>query len=306
MYYDKVLHSAELKELGDLIPENYRVQIMRAELTAIATYDSDSEDKKLIGISVTGDHAGWLELVWIVAGEDYREPLQAADYVRYILRRAEKSGRYTGAFCEIHMDESTLQHKNILILAGMEIKETKNNIFEMAISEVTHEDVLMAAAEKSDCIFLDETPDEFIAMLDQKFAEDERPIPVPDYFAPEDYLQELSVICIENDEPVGALLFSEEKDYLVLDLAFSVSPKAMPAMVGTALKRAKELYPEDKRILMPIVGKGAKEIIEKLAPDAERGDIMEAVIWFEKREMPKALKLVMDQLTGKVTKENSK
>lgn len=298
MYTDIRIHSGNLPEFKEMIPENYVSQILRAELTATATYDGEPEAKRLVGISVTGSHAGWMEIVWVFMGPDYAKPSDGSDFVRYLIRRAETSGEYIGVFAEIHMDEGTEFHRNVLLMSGMEITETKNNIYELSLAEVSHERMLYEAARKSDCIFLNEVPEEFLYMLEDQLEKDERAIPVPVEVDWEEYVQELSLICVENDEPVGALLFTEEKDYLVLMLAYSISAKAMSGMIGTALKRARELYEPGKKLLMPIVGRGSREIVERLAPQAKRGDILQAVTWFGKRQVPKSMEYIMRQMMG--------
>ena len=297
MYTDKAIYTANLSQYSDYIPGNYHEQIRVGQLLATATYDGDPESGYLVGVSVTGSHAGWLELVWICMGENYKQKVQAADFLRYVMRRAQKTGEYVGAFTELHMDENTHGHRDILRLAGMELKEAKNNIYELALSEVQHEDMLFSAAKSTDCLFLEELTEDVFEMLEEKLQDDKRPIPAPDYIDWDSYIQELSLICLEKDEAVGLMLFSEEKDYLVLELAYSASAKSMPGMMGTALVRARELYPPDKKILMPIVGKGAADIIARLAPEARRGDILQAVTWFDPTERGKAMEYVLEKMT---------
>ena len=299
MYCDKIIHNANLMSYNEYIPVNYHDQIRKGELSAVATYEGDPENDKLIGVSVTGSHAGWLEIVWVAMADWYKQDVKAADFVRYIMRRAKKSNDYVGAFWEIHMDENTKYIRDILMLSGMELHEAKNNIYELSLSDVEHEDMLYAAAKTADCTFLEDADEDTLEMVEEMIDEDERPIPAPSYFDWNFYIQELSLVCCENGKPVGLLLFSEAKDYLVLELAYSVSSKVMPGMIGTALLKAKELYPPDKRVLMPIVGKGAAEVTARIAPEAQRGDIVEAVTWFKERKVNKSLRFIMDKMKGK-------
>ena len=302
MYSDKIIHNANLKSYNEYIPVNYHEQIKRGELSAVATYEGDPEDDILVGVSVLGSHAGWLEIVWVAMGENYRQDVKAADFVRYVIRRAKKTDNYVGAFCEIHMDENTCMHIDILLLAGMELREAKNNIYEIALSEVEHGGMLIAAAKNADCVFLEDIDEDdyedLLGTVEEMIDEDERPVPSPPFFMWNSYEQNLSLVCLEDENPVGVLLFSVAKDYLVLELAYSLSPKNMPGMVGAALLKAKELYPPDKKILLPIVGKGAADIIAKLAPGARRGDMIQAVTWFKERKTGKALRFIFDKMKG--------
>ena len=296
MFTDIRIDGGNIAVFPDMIPKNYVDQILKAELSAVATYDGDDEDKNLVGISVTGEHAGWLELVWMVMGEKYANLADAGSFVRYVIRRAERSGEYVGVFSELHMDEQTEQHRNVLLLAGMEIREAKNNIYELSLSEISHEELFYEAAGKSDCVFIKDAPEELLEMFEDSIDDDERPIPAPGLINWEGYVQELSLICTEGGKPAGGLLFTEEKDYLVLMLAYSTTAKALPGMIGTVLKKAREIYPPDKKILIPLVGKGVAEIIEKLAPKAKRGDIIQAVVRFEQKTVPKSMEYIMRQM----------
>ncbi len=297
MYKDELIHVGNLINFNAFIPENYRAQIRKKELAAIATYDGTSQDA-LVGVSVTAVHAGWLELVWLAMGEDYRQDMQAADYLRYVLRREKRTGQYVGAFCELHEGEDTRMHRDILTLAGMEIKTAKNNIYELALSEVEHTDMLFAAANNADCRFFSEIAEDLFELAEEKIYEDERVVPMPTYLDSEEYSQELSVMALEDGVPVGVLLLSEAKDYLSIELCYSASVKAMPAMIGTALKKARKLYPPDKRVMMSIVGRRAAELIEKLVPRAVRGEITEAVLWFEAGKTKKKAQIVQKLLRG--------
>ena len=134
--------------------------------------------------------------------------------------------------------------------------------------------------------------------VEEMIDEDERPVPSPTFFEWYSYDQNLSLVCLEDEKPVGVLLFSAAKDYLVIELAYSLSSKNLPGMVGVALLKAKELYPADKRVLLPIVGKGAAETIAKIAPGAHRGSLMQAVTWFKPRKKGKALRFMLDKMKG--------
>ena len=280
MYTDQIIHTANLMNYSEEIPVNYHDQIKKGEISAIATFNGEPGSGRLVGTTITASHAGWLEIIWFSMGEGYHEEVQAADYLRYVIRKAEKTGNYIGAFAEIHVDEHTEKIADILTLAGMELKESKNNNYEIAISEITNDGMLIEQAKRSECIFLEDASEEVIGKLEDKIYDDKRAIPVPSYMEWENYMGDLSVIGLEKGEPIGCLLFTEKKDYLIMELLFSASPKAIPGILGTALIKARELFPGDKKILMPLVGNRSAELVEKLAAGAKRGKIVEAVTWF--------------------------
>ncbi len=299
MNVDRYIRPDMLKEYAFCIPQNYYDQIHKGELTAIATYEGNPEDGHLFGVIVTASHQGWLEIVWAYVGEEYRQEVQAAEFLRYCIRRERKTGRYIGAFCEIHMEEATALHRDILVLCGMELLTVKNNIYELRLSDIKHKDMLLQAAEKEECISLEEADEDILELVEETIADDDRPVPVPSSIEWENYDPELSRICIVDDEPKGVLVFSKAADYLVLELAYTSTPSALPAMLGSALSTAEELYPEDQKILVPIVGRGVGDILGKMAPDAERGDTLQAVMWFEKARPLPSMQFILDQILNK-------
>ncbi len=297
MYVDHLIHSANLADYYDHIPEYYRALIRTGKASAVATYDGGKENGALVGVTVTGNDAGWLDIVWISMGEKYVRLIQRADFLLYILQKAERSGNYYGAYVELHEDESTQEEKDVLYLAGMELRKVRNNLYECRLSDLKKAAELTDPGKELECIFLKDTPEEFLDTLAEKMEDDERPVPIPSFPDWDKYLAEVSLVCVEKDVPVGTLLISEEKDYLVLSLCYSVSATHMAVMLRTAYLKAAELFPDDKRILIPIVGMSADKIVEKLAPTAKRGSIIQAVTWFDKTSQ-EDMDPVMKQMLG--------
>ena len=96
----------------------------------------------------------------------------------------------------------------------------------------------------------------------------------------DEYVQSLSLVGLEKGKTVAVVLVNEIRDYLVVELAYSKSPKVLLGLLGAVLKKAKDRYPEDQKVLIPIVGQGTKGLVDRLLPKAKRGKIMEAVIRF--------------------------
>ncbi len=299
MYKDSVIHSMNLMDYEDYIPVNYHEQIQKGELTAMATFDGERDENRLVGVYVTGSHAGWMELVWVMVSAEYRSIVQIADYIRYILRKAKRTGNFVGAFAEIHADESTEAHLKAVILSGMEIRRAKNNIYEVTPEIFSREEIFLKAASNGTCIPIQEASENLLIQLEDMMDADERPIPVGAYVDWEECLQEISMVCIEENKPAGLMLFKEEKDYIVLELCYSASKTALATMIGTAITAVREQFSEDQKFLIPIVGKDSAPIIEKLFPNAQRGEILEACAWFEQKETSEAYALIKNKISGK-------
>ena len=103
-------------------------------------------------------------------------------------------------------------------------------------------------------------------------------------------------IYVIDDEPTGILLFSHAAEYVVLELAYSVSERALPAMIGSALGYAEQNYSPEQKILIPVVGTGISDIINRMVPDVIRGDALQAVIWFEDAPVKPAMQRMLDQM----------
>ncbi len=285
-----------LSEYDQYIPENYRDQILNAELSAIATYEGDADTGKLVGIMVSADHQGWFEIVWVYMSKEYRSAVMAAEYLRYRLRRIRNTRMFVGAFCEIQVEEEQALQRDVMTLAGMELMYEKNNIYELKLSQIRHRNTLLHAAEGTECIPLAKANRYVLEYIEEQIESDPRPIPFPSEVDWDVYDADISQICVIDDEPGGVLLFSHAEEYLVLELAYSTSERSLPAMIGSALKYAEETLDPDQKILIPIVGTGVSDILNRMVPDVVRGDTLQAVIWFEEPTSQPALQEILDQM----------
>ena len=297
MYFSQAVHGARFMNFADYIPVNYHQQIMLGELHVHAFYEGKNDKGKLVGVTVTADHMGWLEIVWVAMSEEYKRVAHAADLLRHRIGMAKRTGKYVGAFCEIHKDEQTGMHRDVLYLAGMTVNEEKNNIYELTIGEVRACDAFGKAAAGLECMSIEEASYDTLNAAEDEMEMDNRPVPKPYETEWEDFREDISVVCVEGDEPKGVMLFSEAEDYIVLELAYSKSPKVLLNMIISALEKAEGRYDDDQKILIPIVGKGVKEIVEHLLPTARRGTIYQARIRFEEPDIPPVMKMIYDQMT---------
>ena len=296
MYVEQYIQPGKLSDYVKYIPKNYHAQILNGDLSVIATYDGEESGDEPIGVMVLADHQKWFEIVWVYVCREYRTEVKSAEYLRHCLRQAAKTRRYIGAFCEVQVEEEKALHSNVMVLAGMELLYAKNNVYELRLSQIRHRNTLFHAAEGTECIPLSDVDEDILEFIEEQIASDKRPIPFPADVNWESYDEDLSRICVIDDEPAGILLFSHAAEYVVLELAYSVSERALPAMIGSALGYAEQNYSPEQKILIPVVGTGISDIINRMVPDVIRGDALQAVIWFEDAPVKPAMQRMLDQM----------
>ncbi len=283
MYRNDHIYSINLTDYAEYIPETYCAQIRRGELNAVAVYDKVDDSDILFGVYVTAKHNGWLEVVWLYYANKDMGEMARADLLRYCIRteRIAAKGELKGAFMEVHMDEDGEKQKRIFELAGMECRREKNNIYEFRLSQVGQRETFNKVKKRLECRSLCDCDEEELDGLDARMQEDERITPVPLFMDWYEYIQDISQICFKGGEAVGALLFTAAEDYLVLELAYTSDNMALPVMLGNALDIALQQYGGDKKVLVPIVVHKTGEIVEKIVPDAYRGEIIEGAVWYK-------------------------
>ena len=282
MFSTEEIGASNILEYTAHIPDSYCNQIRRGELNGVAAYNEFGEEKKLFGLYVTGRHNDWLEIVWLYFDDENIGVMAQADFIRFCYRneRARSMQALKGAFMEVHMDEGGEKQQLIFELAGMQSSREKNNIFEFNIAQVAQRETLAKMKKRLSCKSLCDCDEDELDELDAMMQEDERSIPVPlfmDWFA---YQQDISKVCFKNGKPVGALLFTLSSEYLVIDLAYTADGMALPVLIANALEDAEKLYSPDQKILVPVVVNKTSDIVEKMVPDAYRGEIVEGAIWF--------------------------
>ncbi len=299
MYTSEIINAFGLNDFSDYIPVNYYSQIELGELDAKAVYEENGEDREFIGVTVTADHSGWLEIVWVSVNKAKYNVVLASNLIKYLIREARISKEYKGAFCEIHKAEETAVHLDILTLAGLSVTETKNNIYEIELKDIPEAMTKAPIPKGSACIPINEATEDLLGEIDMLMANDERPIPTPYEIDYEICDKELSLVCVENDAPTGFMYLVPEKDYLVLELAYSASKTALPVMISEVLKKALAKYGPSQKVLIPIVGKSTKDIVTRLIPNAERGDIVQAVVRFDKPDIPPVMDMILKRILTK-------
>lgn len=282
MYSTEQIYSANLMDYTAYIPETYCSQIRRGELNAMVVYDELGDEKRFYAVYVTGRHNGWLEIVWMYFDDQDVCMMDRADFIRFVIRneRSRDDRELKGAFTECHMDEGGEQQQLIYILAGMETSREKNNIYEFSLSQVGQRESLAKMKKRLECRSLSECGDDELDELDAMMQEDDRITPVPLFMDWYEYAPDISKVCFKNGKPVGAILFTTPGDHLVIELAYTADGMALPVLLANALEEAEKIYSPDTQVLVPVVVNKTSEIVEKMVPEAVRGEIVEGAVWF--------------------------
>ena len=271
-------------EFVSLIPDSYMVMIRRGGLAAEAVYYTDPlTGSSLCAVTVNVVHPGWLEIVYLYISEEFRTEEQIRDILLYLIHDGHRrdGGSLYGAFMEMPADEVYPALRNALTAAGMEAREEKANTYRFSLSDVTEKDMMRKAAAKAELCLLKDAKRQLRGSVERMMREDPRPIAADPYVAWEEYLGDLSMICLEGGKPAGLILVSEQEGHPVLDLVYAASKTALPKLLGGVLKLAEKRYSPDWEFVVPIVAGNSREILERIVPNGRRRDTFMAVLWFD-------------------------
>ena len=287
MFVSNIITTLSLDDYKDRIPEKYYNLVAVEELTLTAVRKDKWLGGEPVGFAVTNAHEDWLEIIWVDTELDYRSDTAIAEFLRYIVRSARRLKRYTGVFIQIHNVEITDRTERVLKMAGFEITPRVNNIYKFRLG-----DVAASMLKEGNCTFLCDADDDLVGKVEEVISSDYRDVPVLIPIPRKDYVQELSVLYHNGKDKAGLLLFSKLRDCLVFELAFSSDPAILLILLGTAYKKACELYGPDKIVLAPIVMTGSAKLTKHLVPNSECGQLIEAVIRFSAQTTTPALPTV--------------
>lgn len=284
MFVSNIITTLSLVSYKDRIPEKYYNLLLAEELTLTAVRKDRWLDGEPVGFAITNAHEDWLEIIWVDTEPGYRSDTFIAEFLRYIVRSARRLKRYTGVFIQIHNVEVTERTEPVLRMAGFEITPRVNNIFRFRL-----EDVSASMLKEGKCTFLCDADDDLLRKVEDVISSDPRDIPVQIPVPRNDYVQELSLLYHDDKERAGLLLFSKLRDCLVFELAYSSDPVILRTLLGSAYKKACELYGPGQIILAPIVMTGSVKLTEHLVPNAKCGQLLEAVIRFSSQVSTQSL-----------------
>ncbi|MCR5487045.1 MAG: hypothetical protein K6F35_05885 [Lachnospiraceae bacterium] len=270
-------------EYGKHIPENYLEQARKGELIIEAFYrGGDAEEGQFLGLSVTGIHLGWAEIVYLYFAGEKKKPEVIAEFLRAMIgiEYERSGGGLTGAFIEMPLSEADPAIQEGLRLAGMEVMEGKGNVYCFRLSDVREREMLWKASEAAQLLLLKDADSSLRKDLEHRMESDPMPIPVSMPVEWEEYLPELSMILLEEGNPAGAVLMAARGEFLVLELAYAATRTALPKLLGGVLRQALKLYGEDQELLVPIVARHSEELLERIVPGGMRYDYLGAVLWY--------------------------
>ena len=270
------LHPSAIADYSDQIPENYVSQIKNASLTVKTYHDGD----RFLGLTITGVHSNWVEIVWLSRGDDVSDD-EVGQLLALIVDRAYAEKKYLGVFIELHVVPETAAMEKILNTVGMQTIHVKNNLYEFTYKDIVMFDKLLLATQKLPCTPISMlSEDTKIAMEDVVYG-DKGPVPVALPIPWSSYRQDLSVANYDKKlADTGLLLVSEVGDTLVVDLLYGKNPVITAALIGNAVKNAEGIVSPDQKFLVPIVLEATRPLVEKLVPNATREDLVEAFIKF--------------------------
>ncbi len=286
MYTNRKIRKRELDQYTGIIPPTYMEQIRanKAYVGMISDVVGDEETDQAIYITYSID--GWIGLVWVgYLNEDVLPKIKA--YLLYYVIQMEQK-RYgdtaKGMFFEIHTDEldDPQSFKHAMMMSGFETKETLDNIYELTLDQVNEntQKLFEKTGKMLKCIPVSKADDAIREKIDALIQEDSRPVPVGMYVNWDAFLQDDSLICMKDDTPCGLLLLSRKCDYIVMECAYVNDKMALPSMLGRAYFMLREKYGASQKILVPVILEKTGLIVEKMAPDAVRGKMLEGIMYF--------------------------
>ncbi|MCR5099224.1 MAG: hypothetical protein K6B14_09780 [Lachnospiraceae bacterium] len=270
------LNPMAISEYEELIPQNYVSQIKNASLTVKTYHDND----RFLGLSITGVHSGWMELVWISPAPGVT-PDEIRGLLALIIDRAQEEKKYKGFFAELHMVEVTGQMEELLRACGLQTVHVKNNLYEFTYRDVVLFDKLELATQRHPCTPVGQAPEDVKTAIEDVLYEEKTPVPVAFPVPWSKCRQDLSLVHYDQKiTDTGLLLVSEMSDTLIIDLLYGKNPVVAAALLGNAIVVAKDILSPDQKILVPIVMEATRPLVERIAPTATREDLVEAFMKF--------------------------
>lgn len=162
-----------------------------------------------------------------------------------------------------------LVERNVRIALRWVILE--GSLYEFSLSQVSDSNLPEKAEGKADCISLEAASDEERSLLVEALEKDRRPIPVPGDLDLDDYLPDLSFICMKDKVPCGAVLVTEGNDgNLVIELVWSSDKTALAELIRCAYEAAVFEYGKDVKLTVAVMRERTAKLVEGMVPTAVR------------------------------------
>ncbi len=282
----KEIHSFDLYEYEDLIPVRYTDAVRLGKLSAYAFYDNTISSETLMGISLENRNTDWVEMVFMNFTEAYRKDPVIADILMEQCQNAKAERRFTGLYMELTDEEERKLYRPGLLMAGMELRDTKSNVFTFHTDAIQNSDILKKSAKDTEAIALSDIDPKDRTEAEMLIRTDPRSIPFPQLVNWQVYDQELSFVLKKDDTVSGMFLCSRIGESVNIDLAYTRSSVMTPALFGHALILSETLLSPDTEILAATVVPQSRNVIGKMIPEAKRDEITEAVFWFHNTKIP--------------------
>ena len=163
----------------------------------------------------------------------------------------------------------------------MSLYTEKDNIYECTLADVIPISAIMRLATRIKCRAVHDLSEEDKITIENHIGLIRRPMPLSSPLKWEDYRDDMSFAYVsEGGEEAGLFLASEIGDSIAIELLYGSNPSIVGALIGTALNKADATLSLDQKIIIPIVNDQIRPLVERQIPNASRGNIIEAVIWF--------------------------
>lgn len=283
MYRSKSIDISNISEYSGVIPEKYHKQIRLGDLRCGEISGPEGDMEHAAMLYVISCRAGWMEIVWL----EFPDREKSDPYYAGLVRSMIQNERYRwgkplkGVYSEFYPYGKFRPERilDVLTLAGMESYITKSCLYEFSIRDVTGTELLLKAAKRMKFVRLLDADLKILDKLDEMMLDDTRPLPLPPFVNWDIYMQEESLISMNEESPSGFLLLSQHEDAFVIDCAYVTDKTILAGLLGSAYASIKEKYGEEQKILVPVVVDRTAAIVERLVPNAEREDVMEAVLY---------------------------
>ena len=279
--FSRVIPPMQLRKYDGYLHENYISSLLKDSLIARGYYaDQDCTPESLLGLMIMGSHGKWVELVYLVLDDSAKNSASAEKLMRFVLNEIKDDGKYIGVFLEAHPGEVADGMRQILERTGMKLYTRKNNNYEFDFRDIVKDSSIMAAAKKLKCLPLSALDDDAKERIEDALYDSQTPVPIALPVSWSNYDPDISFAFAGGDQGHGLILASRAADTIVVDLLYGSKSIICAALIGAAVSAGEELLGGEQKMMAPIVVDASRRLIERLVPNARRGNITEAIMWF--------------------------
>ena len=281
MLVSERIEPKSLEIFGNLIPEALKEEIRSEELFAVASFDTADADEPLVGVTVMGTADLWAQIVWYALTPSYDTPRYLGRMIRERVTDALAAGEAEGVYAALPTYERTKADARAFAAEGFEIVDSKSNVLSFAL-ESLKTDKLPEMKDPKEFISLGKADDRTLRMLANHMAHDARNVPVEIPVRWEQYDKDLSIIRMEEENPIGVALVRIKDGTAYISLVYEKEPRDFLRMISVLIRRGTEKLDKSTQVIVPIVDERIFEVMKAIAPDAERASQTKAYLRFER------------------------